>query len=137
MEKKKYSKPSKIEQSDNIWQVANYISQGHSKQQTLDWIVDTLGISQRMSSTYYHNALKQVIMDDDLLGDYKKTIQQQNYDRLEKIIGDTITGDTGSKKVAIEAIKELNRMTDPGNGNSVTIGKNQAGEEIIRITFDK
>lgn len=133
---KKHNKVSKIEQTDHIWQVANYISQGHTKQQTLDWIVEELGISRRICSSYYHNALKQVIMDDDLLGDYKKTIQQQNYDRLEKIIDSTINGNAADKKVAIDAIKELNRMTDPGNGNSVTIGKNQGGEEVIQITFN-
>lgn len=128
-------KPNKLEQTDTLVQVANYISKGHSKQQTMDWIAETFGLGYNSASKYYHDALKEVIMDDDLLSDYKKTIQQQNYDRLEKIIDSTIDGNAAEKKVAIDAIKELNRMADPGNGNSVTIGKNGGGDEIIQITF--
>ena len=129
--------PSKIEQSDTIWQVADYISQGHTKQETMDYIVSEIGMSQSSANRYYHNALKEVIMDDDLLVDYKKTIQQQNYDRLERIIRDTITGDTGNKKVCISAIAELNKMAGSyDDKNKVTIAKDKGGDEVIQITFN-
>lgn len=123
--------------TDNIMQVADFITQGKTKSETLKYMRDELAIPYNMCSTYYHEALKTLVIEDDLMADYRKNIQQANYDRLERIVNDTIGGSVGEKKVAIQAITELNRMCGSYDGNSVTIGNNKEGEQIIRITFDR
>lgn len=112
------------------------ISRGKSRAEVIAFIEGDLGISKRSSVDYYREALKDLIMDDDFLGDYRKAVQAQNYDRLEKIINSTIDGNAAEKKVCISAISELNKMTNPG-GNSVMINKDSQGDEQIIITFDK
>lgn len=112
------------------------ISKGKSRAEVIAFIEGDLGISKRSSVDYYREALKDLIMDDDFLGDYRKAVQAQNYDRLEKIINSTIDGNAAEKKVCISAISELNKMTNPG-GNSVTIANNSEGEQVVKIEFQK
>lgn len=126
---------TKLDMQDNIHQVAELISQGKTKKEVLDYLRYELGIAPTMLSTYYHQALKGLIMDDDMMGDYKKSIQQQNYDRLEQIVAETISGNTMSKKIAIDAIKELNHMAGAYEGNTVTVAQNKEGDQIIQIKF--
>lgn len=126
---------NKIEKANKLSQVQELISKGKTRGEIIAFCEEELGMTKRSAIDYYRDALRELIMDDDFLGDYKKAIQAQNYDRLEKIVNDTINGNAAEKKVCISAIAELNKMTGSG-GNSVTIGKNQEGEEIIHITFE-
>ena len=120
---------TKLDMQDNIHQVAELISQGKTKKEVLDYLRYELGIAPT------HQALKGLIMDDDMMGDYKKSIQQQNYDRLEQIVAETISGNTMSKRIAIDAIKELNHMAGAYEGNTVTVAQNKEGDQIIQIKF--
>ena len=76
--------------------------------------------------------------ENNFLDDHKRFLIQQNLDRLETIINTSITGNTGEKKVALQAIDTLNKMLGVyQDGNKVMIAKNNQGDEIIQISFDK
>ena len=90
------------------------------------------------ASTLYYGALKEIQPDPNLLDDYKKSLIQTNLDRLEEIINTSITGNTGDKKVALQAIDTLNKMCGIYNDkNQVTIAKDNQNNEVIQITFDR
>lgn len=102
-------------------------------------VVDALeqqGMSRQNAYDMYYAALKELMPAPDLIDDHRKYIIQQNLDRLERIINTSITGNTGEKKVALQAIDTLNKMMGVYNdANKVMIGKNNQGEEIIQIEF--
>ena len=117
-------------------QIAEWVGKG----KTRSWIMDKLqeeGLSYSNANTLYYAALKDIQPDPDLLCDYKKTLIQQNLDRLEKIVNDTISGSTGEKMVALKAIDQLNKLCGAYNDNQITVARNKEGDEIIQITFDR
>ena len=125
----------RLDVQDNILQITELISQGKTKKEILDYLRYELRVPPTMLSSYYHQALKNMVLTDDFMADYKKSIQQQNYDRLEKLVNDTIDGNAAEKKLAIDAIKELNHMAGAYDGNTVTVAQNKEGEQIIQIKF--
>ena len=120
----------------NQAQVAEWVSQGKTRKFILDALIES-GVKPGQANNLYYDTLKQIVPEPDLFDNHKKVIIQQNLDRLEKIIENCIDGNSGDKKVALQAIDTLNKMIGVYNGNSVTIAKNQEGEELIQISFDK
>lgn len=128
--------PTNLTTKVNRMQVAEWLSQGKSRKFIMDSLVAS-GITPGVSRDLYYDTLKDFIPATNLIDEHKKAIIQQNLDRLEKIIEDCIDGNTGDKKVALNAIAELNKMCGVYESNKVTIAKNQEGDEMIQISFDK
>lgn len=118
-------------------EIMELISKGKTRKEIVDYL-GSLGVKNRNCYVLYHNALKEMTPEDDYLDAEKKYLIQQNLDRLETIINSSITGNTGDKKVALQAIDTLNKMIGVySDSNKVTIAKNNQGEEIIQIDFNR
>ena len=120
----------------NRSQVQEWIIDGKTRKEILTALEEN-GVSPSQAKHLYYDTLKGLAPAPDFLENHKAIIIQQNLDRLEKIIQDCIDGQTGEKKVALQAIAELNKMCGVYEANKVTIAKNQEGDEMIQITFDK
>lgn len=116
--------------------VLEMLAQGKSRTTILKRLEND-GMTPKNARTLYHTAIREYAPDTNLLDDYKRALIQQNLDRLERIIEETISGDTQEKKVALQAVSELNKMIGAYTGNNVTINKNQEGDEQIIISFDR
>lgn len=116
--------------------IQDLVSKGKSREYCVNWLKEQ-GMTTKNAQRAYYNALKELVPDADMLDDYKKGLVQTNINRLEKIIDRNIEGDFKANSVAIKAISELNKMMGISDGNSVTIAKNEKGEEIIRIDFSR
>lgn len=118
-------------------QICEWVSRGKSRKEVIE-LLENEGMTYTSAEKLYYTALKDLAPEPNLFDDYKKGIIQQNLNRLEKIVSDCIEGNVGEKTVALRAIDTLNKMLGVYNeNNSVTIAKNNKGEEIIQITFDK
>lgn len=124
-----------IEKKVTYMTLQDMIAQGKSRQSIMKYLTDQ-GVNQKTASDLYYKALKDMQPDPNLLDDYKKGMIQQNLDRLEKIIDDTIEGNYQNKQVALKAISEINKMLGLSEGNNVTIAQNKDGDQIINIKFD-
>lgn len=117
--------------------IQEWVAKGKSRKWCLDKLQEE-GMTFANASTLYYGALKEIQPDPNLLDDYKKSLIQTNLDRLEEIINTSITGNTGDKKVALQAIDTLNKMCGIYNDkNQVTIAKDNQNNEVIQITFDR
>ena len=115
--------------------VLEMLAQGKSRNTILKRLEDD-GMTPQHARTLYNNAIREFAPDTNLLDDYKRALIQQNLGRLERIIEETISGDTQEKKVALQSIDILNKMVGVyTSGNNVTINKNQEGDEQIVISF--
>lgn len=118
-------------------QVQEWVTKGKSRK----WIMEKLqkeGLTIPAANHIYYGALKELTPEPNLLDDYKKSLIQTNLDRLEEIINTSISGNTGDKKVALQAIDTLNKMIGIYNDkNHVTIAKDNQNNEVIQITFDR
>lgn len=116
--------------------VMEWISKGKTRQYCITQLQED-GMTRSAADHMYYGALKKLLPDPDLFTAYKQSLMQQNIDRLETIVDNTISGGTGDKAIAIKAIDVLNKMTGCYGENSVTVANNKDGEQIIRITFDR
>lgn len=128
--------PNKIESQVTTLTIQDWLSQGKSRNFIIDRLMEQ-GFAAVTARDLYYAVIREYVPDASLIDDHKKMIIQQNLDRLEKIIETCIDGNTGDKKVALNAIAELNKMCGVYESNKVTIAKNQGGDEIIQISFDK
>lgn len=128
-------KPKSTQKLVTLDKVANLISQGKSHKYITDLLQEEDGVSYKNASVIYYQALKDLLPNPEWLEDYKRAITQTNIDRLEKIIDDTLSGDTASKNTAIRAIEVINKMVGLTGENKVNIAKNSQGDEVIQITF--
>lgn len=126
-----------MEKAATKMEVMDAISKGQTRADIVRGLVDTTGMGYKNANLIYYEALKELSPEVNMLDDYKLGIMQTNLDRLEKIINTSIDGNTGDKKVALQAIAELNKMLGISQGNNVTINKNQEGDEQIIISFDR
>lgn len=118
-------------------QTSELIAKGRSRKDVCDWL-ETQGMQRKNAYTIYYNALKDLMPEDNFIDDQKRFLIQQNLDRLENIINTSISGNTGDKKVALQAIDTLNKMLGVySDTNKVMIAKNNQGDEIIQIDFSK
>lgn len=114
--------------------VMELIAQGKSHKYITDLLQED-GMTYKNASAMYYNTLKTMLPNPEWMEDYKRAITQTNIDRLEKIIDDTLSGDTASKNTAIRAIEVINKMVGLTGENKVNIAKNSQGDEVIQITF--
>ena len=116
--------------------VMEWISKGKTRQYCITKLQED-GMTKSAADHMYYGALKKLLPDPDLFTAYKQSLMQQNIDRLEQIVDNTISGGTGDKAIAIKAIDTLNKMCGVYGENSVTVANNKDGEQIIRIEFGK
>lgn len=116
--------------------VAEWISKGRTRQYIMNKLQED-GMTRANASNLYYAALKSIMPDPDLFSDYKKTLMQQNIDRLENIVESSISGNTAEKALAIKAIDTLNKMISAYGENGVLINKDKEGNEQIIIRFEK
>jgi len=116
--------------------VMEWISKGKTRQYCMTKLQED-GMTKSAADHMYYGALKKLLPDPDLFTAYKQSLMQQNIDRLEQIVDNTISGGTGDKAIAIKAIDTLNKMTGVYGENSVTVANSKDGEQIIRIEFGK
>ena len=127
-------RPKDVETRATQMQIAEWVGKGKSR----SWIMEKLqedGMSYPSANKIYYNALKDLAPDPDLISEYKKSLIQQNLDRLEKIVESSISGNTAEKMVALKAIDQLNKLAGAYNDNQITVARNKEGDEIIQIKF--
>ena len=127
-------RPKDVETRATQMQIAEWVGKGKSR----SWIMEKLqedGMSYPSANQIYYNALKDLAPDPDLISEYKKSLIQQNLDRLEKIVESSISGNTADKAIALKAIDQLNKLAGAYNDNQITVARNKEGDEIIQIKF--
>lgn len=130
------TKPKEMTTVDTSTRIYEWVSQGKTRL----WIMDKLqeeGMTYSAANQLYYHSLKELQPEPNLLDDYKKVLIKQNLDRLEKIVNDCIGGNTGDKKVALQAIDTLNKMCGVYSDKNITIAQqNKDGDQqIIQIRF--
>lgn len=130
----KHDKKPGMERAATRMEVMDAISKGQSRASIVQTLVDN-GLGYKNANLLYYQAMKELTPEENMLDDYKRGMMQQNLDRLEKIINSSIEGNAGDKKVALQAIAEMNKMLGLSQGNNVTINKNNQGDEQIVISF--
>lgn len=127
----------KLEYQGTQIQIQEWINKGKSRQYIMDRLQED-GMTVLGAQEIYYATLKEMAPDPNLFDDYKKQVIQQNLDRLEKIVESSIDGNYQEKNVALKAIDTLNKLIGAySDSNSVTIAKDNQGQEIIRIEFQK
>lgn len=127
----------KLEYQGTQIQIQEWINKGKSRQYIMDRLQED-GMTVLGAQEIYYATLKEMVPDPNLFDDYKKQVIQQNLDRLEKIVESSIDGNYQEKNVALKAIDTLNKLIGAySDSNSVTIAKDNQGQEIIRIEFQK
>lgn len=127
----------KLEYQGTQIQIQEWINKGKSRQYVMDRLQED-GMTVLGAQEIYYATLKEMAPDPNLFDDYKKQVIQQNLDRLEKIVESSIDGNYQEKNVALKAIDTLNKLIGAySDSNSVTIAKDNQGQEIIRIEFQK
>lgn len=113
-----------------VEEAAKMISDGVGRQEVIEHIAKKYNLSYNTAQNYFVSACHYLIPDND---DFKAGLIKQNFERLEKIVNDSLK--EGDKKMAKDAIAEMNKMLGLGT-NSVKITndpKNNTNE--ITISF--
>lgn len=113
-----------------VEEAAKMISDGVGRQEVIEHIAKKYNLSYNTAQNYFVSACHYLIPDDD---DFKTGLIKQNFERLEKIVNDSLK--EGDRKMAKDAIAEMNKMLGLGT-NSVKITndpKNNTNE--ITISF--
>lgn len=116
-------------------EISDRINDGQSKAQIIAWLQEAKNMTYGSAKNLYYNTLKEMVPDDAYLQAYKKSLATTNIARLEKIVDDSLSGNTADKAIALKAIDQLNKICGAYADNSVTIAKNKEGDEIIQIRF--
>lgn len=125
----------KIEHALTLLDIAEKISKGQSRQKVINDMMAE-GVPYDTASQLYYQGLRELTPDENVLDEYRRGIMQVNLDRLEKIINSCIEGNTGEKKVALQAIDQMSKLLGLYNdGNKVTIANNKEGDQIVQIDF--
>ena len=120
-------------------EISDRINDGQSKAQIIAWLQEAKNMTYGSAKNLYYNTLKEMVPDDAYLQAYKKSLATTNIARLEKIVDDSLSGNTADKAIALKAIDQLNKICGAYADNSVTIAQqNKDGDQqVIKITFDK
>lgn len=118
-------------------EIADRVNDGQSKAQIIAWLQEERGMTWGSAKNLYYNTLKEMVPDDAYLQAYKKSLAITNVARLEKIVDDSLSGNTADKAIALKAIDQLNKICGAYADNSVTIAQqNKDGDgQIIQIRF--
>ena len=119
-------------------EIADRVNDGQSKAQIIAWLQEEKGMTWGSAKNLYYNTLKEMVPDDAYLQAYKKSLAATNIARLEKIVDDSLSGNTADKAIALKAIDQLNKICGAYADNSVTIAQqNKDGDQqVIKITFE-
>lgn len=119
-------------------EIADRVNDGQSKAQIIAWLQEERGMAWGSAKNLYYNTLKEMVPDDAYLQAYKKSLATTNIARLEKIVDDSLSGNTADKAIALKAIDQLNKICGAYADNSVTIAQqNKDGDgQVIKITFE-
>ena len=119
-------------------EIADRVNEGQSKAQIIAWLQEERGMTWGSAKNLYYNTLKEMVPDDAYLQAYKKSLATTNIARLEKIVDDSLSGNTADKAIALKAIDQLNKICGAYADNSVTIAQqNKDGDgQVIKITFE-
>lgn len=116
-----------------VLNVAEMLASGKSDVSVRKWLSKDCELSDCSVDDYMAAAYRYLTPKD--WNAEKERICAKNIKTLEKIIEKSMNGE--KYRMAKEAIDSLNKMMGLyGNGNSVTIGKDNKGDEIIQINFD-
>lgn len=115
---------------ERVIYLAKMISEGQSRQKVQEWIMTNYEVGDRQARAYYSAALRYLIPDNE--EEYKKGMIQANINRLENIIERTMTEDDADFKNAIAAIREINRILEPKEKNTIEVASNDVA---FRIKF--
>lgn len=113
-----------------VEEAARMVADGVGRQDIINHLRDKYDMSLETARKYYISACHYLIPEDDK---FKKALIKQNFQRLEKIVDDSLK--SNDRKMAKEAIAEMNKMLGLG-GNSVRItqdAENKTNE--ITINF--
>lgn len=119
-------------------EISDRINDGQSKAQIIAWLQEAKNMTYGSAKNLYYNTLKEMVPDDAYLQAYKKSLATTNIARLEKIVDDSLSGNTADKAIALKAIDQLNKICGAYADNSVTIAQqNKDGDgQVIKITFE-
>lgn len=115
---------------ERVTSLAKMISEGQSRQKVQEWIMTNYEVGERQARAYYSAALRYLVPDNE--EEYKKGMIQANINRLENIIERTMTEDRTDFKNAIAAIRELNRIVEPKEKNTIEVASKDVA---FRIKF--
>ena len=114
-----------------VIQIADRVAKGESRMGIQKWMQDNWQIGERQVSFYYMVVVIYLTTDD--IDDYKKGLIQINLDRLEHIVVKTMDGNNYT--LAIQAIKELNKMLGVGETKNKIEVATDGQQTAFRITF--
>lgn len=117
--------------------ISDMINDGRSKGEIIAWLQEEKGMTWGSAKNLYYRTLKEMVPDDAYLAAYKKSLATTNMSRLEKIVEDSLSGNTADKAIALKAIDQLNKMCGAYADNNITIAQqNKDGDgQIIQIRF--
>lgn len=118
-------------------EISDRINDGQSKAQIIAWLQEEKNMTWGSAKNLYYNTLKEMVPDDAYLAAYKKSLATTNMSRLERIVEDSLSGNTADKAIALKAIDQLNKMCGAYADNNITIAQqNKDGDgQIIQIRF--
>ena len=120
-------------------EIADRINDGKSKSEIIAWLQEEKNMTWGSAKNLYYNTLKEMVPDDAYLTAYKKSLATTNMSRLEKIVEDSLSGNTADKAIALKAIDQLNKMCGAYADNNITIAQQdkEGAQQVIKITFEK
>lgn len=128
---------TKMEALITTQEISDRINDGQSKSEIIAWLQEEKKMTWASAKNLYYNTLKEMVPDDAYLAAYKKSLATTNMSRLERIVEDSLSGNTADKAIALKAIDQLNKMCGAYADNNITIAQqNKDGEgQIIQIRF--
>lgn len=117
--------------------ISDMINDGRSKAEIIAWLQEEKGMTWGSAKNLYYRTLKEMVPDDAFLSAYRKSLARTNMERLERIVEDSLSGNTADKAIALKAIDQLNKMCGAYADNNITIAQqNKDGDgQIIQIRF--
>lgn len=128
--------PNKLERIDQLYEVQKALAEGKSQKTIVQELADKYDLPISKAYGVYWAKLKELAPAQDQMDEIKRGIIQANLNRIEKIIEENINGSTNQKKLALDAIKEINKLMGAYQNQNITVMKSDKGDELIRIEFD-
>lgn len=111
-----------------IEETAKMVAEGKTRETIVEHLVERYGYSAQHAKEFYIAACEYLLPTEQ----ERQQLVDKNLIRLEKLYEEAYK--VKNFKVCREIIAELNKMAGI-SGNSVTIAKNNQGEEVIKIDF--
>lgn len=112
------------------------VDEGKSRDTIINWLQEEKGMTWGSAKNLYYETIKSMSDDTTMLDTYKASLVRTNLARLETIVENAMSGNTGEKMVALKAIDQLNKMCGAyADNQGVIVNKNKDGNEQIIIKF--